>query len=208
MKLCQKCGTRNLDDSIFCISCGNSFPQASDNKGMPMNPQGHLNQSATIPMQLNQQMQLNQPMPGSQPMPGPMTPNQQPMQVNVPIQASPVKEVNESNEPVVGWLVCINGADRGEDYRIRAKNNRIGSDVNSDICLAKNESVKGSDFATIAYYTKKNVYYFIPGDDSGSIMINEEIVEIPLVLNNGDIIKMGGSEYKFIPLCNEDFQWE
>ena len=29
-------------------------------------------------------------------------------------------------DPVVGWLVCVEGADRGRDYRIRSERNTIG----------------------------------------------------------------------------------
>ena len=37
--------------------------------------------------------------------------------------------------PVVGWLVCTEGPDRGHDYRIRTGYNHIGRAEHMDICI-------------------------------------------------------------------------
>lgn len=130
---------------------------------------------------------------------------------SAPAQKKPsfaAQKVNKLSEPVAGWLVCISGSRRGEDYRILSKNNLIGQDDSSDINLRGNDAVKGSNFATIAYYSKQNAFYLIPGDSSEVMKIGEETVEIPTILKNGDLIEIGECEYKFVSFCNEEFKWE
>ena len=124
---------------------------------------------------------------------------------SAPVQKKPsfaAQRVSKLSEPVAGWLVCVNGSRRGEDYRILSKNNLIGSEDSSDIVLKGNDAVKGASFATIAYYIKQNSFYIIPGDQSGSLKIGGEPIEIPTVLKNGDLIEIGECEYKFVSFCN------
>src|ERR1700722_12649283 len=44
-------------------------------------------------------------------------------------------------EPVVGWLVCIQGPSLGRDYRIKSQRNFIGRDPRMDICIANDPQV-------------------------------------------------------------------
>ncbi len=101
----------------------------------------------------------------------------------------------------------ISGEDRGNDYRIRFGNNRIGNTEISEICLNDNKAVNGNNYATISYYKKQNAFYVMPGDCGGTIKINNEVIEIPTPLLGDANITIGESEYKFIPMCTEIFRW-
>ena len=48
-----------------------------------------------------------------------------------PVAAS--SEESTTFDPVVGWLVCIEGATKGNDYRIHSQNNYIGRSARMDI---------------------------------------------------------------------------
>ena len=50
-----------------------------------------------------------------------------------------VFQKHHGNDPVVGWLVCVKGHDKGQDYRLRAKTNLIGRSREMDV------QIKGDD---------------------------------------------------------------
>ena len=202
---CIKCGTENPGDSKFCIACGAPLPEPN------RAPEPYVEPVA--PPRTFPEPVFVEPEPAAAPDPfkavSDFVENNAPQVAPAPVQNAPADiSAPGSKEPVCGWLVCSKGEDKGEDYRIRSKNNRIGGVPNADIYLANNSLVKGDNYATLAYYIKKNTFYLIPGDSADSICINGENIEIPTILNSGDIISMGDSEYKFIPLCDDDFRWE
>ena len=62
-------------------------------------------------------------------------------------------------EPVVGWLVCIEGADKGKDFSILAKNNSIGRGESMDICIKGDTTISRENQARIAYDEKNNAFH-------------------------------------------------
>ncbi len=110
-------------------------------------------------------------------------------------------------EPVVGWLVCIEGADRGRDYRIISEKNFIGRSEKMDISIAGDETISRDGHAIISYNPKKNVFRIYPGESRGIVYLNEEEVTSATELNAYDLIEIGQSKLLFIPFCGEKFQW-
>ena len=110
-------------------------------------------------------------------------------------------------EPVVGWLVCIEGADKGRDYRIRAQRNFIGRDVGMDICISGDNQISKANHATLTYDPRSNSFRLAPGDSHGITYLNNEPVDVPATLKPYDVIEVGATKLLFIPLCGEAFQW-
>lgn len=111
-------------------------------------------------------------------------------------------------DPVVGWLVCIEGPDRGRDYRIRSEKNVIGRSDSMDICIMGDETISRSDHAFIVYDPKKNIFRMQAGLSRGLIYVNGEEVIASEQLNAYDRIEMGESTFMVVPFCGENFQWE
>lgn len=119
-----------------------------------------------------------------------------------------VFQKNFSREPVAGWLVCIEGVERGKDYRVTAKNNSIGRSEMMDICIKGDRTVSRENHARIAYDGKHNNFYLIPADSVNSIYINDEPIYAPTQLKKGDIIELGESKFVFVPFCDDAFNWQ
>ena len=51
-------------------------------------------------------------------------------------------------EPVVGWLVCVNGEEKGRDYRLIRGRNRIGRDSEMDVTIRKDQKVTREEHCT------------------------------------------------------------
>lgn len=111
-------------------------------------------------------------------------------------------------EPVVGWFVCIEGPDKGKDFRILAKNNTIGRSEKMDICIKGDSTISRENHARIGYDEKHNAYHLIPGDSSNNIYINDEPVYVPTKIDADMVIEMGETKLMFVPFCNDKFTWK
>jgi hypothetical protein len=115
---------------------------------------------------------------------------------------------DSGNEPVVGWLVCIEGAQRGKDYKIHAEKNFIGRSEEMHIHISGDNAISRRNHAIISYNPLERNFFLIPGDGVGIVYHNNEAVYSPLELNAYDVIQMGKSKFIFIPLCGIHFDWE
>jgi hypothetical protein len=207
--------------------------QAQGNKGKtigltPAQPQVQLDpwQNAGFNTPQPQQPKFNQPSP--QPLPGfEKTVPQQPIVQTPPIvqdplvnKAKPVAPRDEAKtigmfsnktpggiDPVVGWLVCIAGNDRGADFRIHPEKNTIGRSENNDIRIAKDQTVSRDNHATIIYDPKKKNFRLLAGGGRGLVYVNEEVIDFSTPLKANDIIELGETKLMFVPLCGEHFDW-
>jgi hypothetical protein len=107
--------------------------------------------------------------------------------------------------PVVGWLVCIEGPDRGKDYRLHAEKNFIGRDSSMDICLARDESVSRSKHAIFVFDPKKRNYWLYPGDAQGLVYLREELVNTPMQVGPYEVIEVGSSKLVLVPFDTERY---
>lgn len=110
-------------------------------------------------------------------------------------------------DPVVGWVVCIEGPTRGVDYRLKAERNFIGRDPSMDIAIIGDMSVSRENHAIISYNPKNNGFRILPGDGHGLVYVNDDEVFMPVELKTGDIIELGQTKLIFVALCDERFQW-
>lgn len=110
-------------------------------------------------------------------------------------------------DPVVGWLVCIEGAEKGKDYRLLGRINTIGRGEKSDVRIQGDPTISHVNHARVGYGEKNNRFTLIPADGSNVIYLNGEEVYTPVVLEPYDIIDFGQTKLVFIPLCSGRFRW-
>ncbi len=104
-------------------------------------------------------------------------------------------ENTRPNRKLVGWLVSYTLDELGMDFRLYEGKNVIGSDVSCDIAVLQDKSVSGRH-ATILFRNNK----FLLRDElsTNGTFLNGEIVEVETpVLQDGDIIKVGNTVFKF-----------
>jgi hypothetical protein len=112
--------------------------------------------------------------------------------------------------PVVAWLVCVDGKEKGRDYRILDGNNKIGRSNKMDICISGDDTVSREDEAIVTYASAVKKYYIIAGTGGNVVYVNGDplLVSQSRELNAYDRIKLGKTTLMFIPMCGEKFQWE
>lgn len=112
------------------------------------------------------------------------------------------------SQPLTGWLVCIEGAEMGKDYRIHEEYNYIGRSPKMDICIAGDGSVSWERHAIIAYDREERMFFFAPSSGGSIVRHNGRAVLNNVELKAGDQLKIGNSTFMFVPFCGENFQWE
>ena len=110
-------------------------------------------------------------------------------------------------DPVVGWLVCIEGGDKGRDYRIHAERNFIGRGENMDICIHNDDTISRESHAILSFDPRKNVFRIYPGESKGIVYLNDEEVTSATGLKDYDLIELGTTKLMFISFCGERFKW-
>ncbi|MBE5040327.1 FHA domain-containing protein [Ructibacterium gallinarum] len=110
-------------------------------------------------------------------------------------------------DPVVGWLVCIDGPDKGKDFRLKSEKNFIGRSSNMDVAISSDAGISRANHAVVSYNPRKNNFMLYPGESHSLVYLNSDEVCTPIQLNPGDCIEMGNTKLMFIPFCGEWFQW-
>ena len=110
-------------------------------------------------------------------------------------------------DPVVGWLVCVEGTDRGHDFRLHGERNFIGRSDSADVRLT-DPSVSRETHAALSYNPRNNIFRLLPGDGKGIVYLNGDEVLSPTELKPYDAIEIGQSKLMFIPFCSETFVWQ
>ena len=111
-------------------------------------------------------------------------------------------------DPAVGFLVCVEGPHRGDDFRLVAGRNFIGRAAAMDVALVDDDTVSRESHALVTYDVKHNSFTLSPGQSRGITYCNDEQVESARPLSAYDVIEVGKSRLIFLPLCGERFRWD
>lgn len=109
--------------------------------------------------------------------------------------------------PVCGWIVCIEGARVGKDYKIKDGKNFVGRSDEMDIQILGDNQISRKNHTIIVYDAKKRNTVMLPGDAAGIAYLNSEAVYVPTPLTPYDVIELGNSKFLFVPFCGTNFEW-
>ena len=96
--------------------------------------------------------------------------------------------------PVVGWLVVLNGAQKGEDFRLREGKNSLGSARDAEVSL--HDPAVSQIHASINYKDAK--FLLTDLDSTNGTFVNDANEGISRVeLHDNDVIRVGETTLKF-----------
>ena len=110
-------------------------------------------------------------------------------------------------DPVVGWLVCVEGPMRGNDYHLHAGYNYIGREI-GDVRISGDQQISRQNHAMIAFDDTDGVYYVGPSAGRNLLKVNGKTVLNAVELHSYDVISIGTTKLMFVPLCGEHFSWK
>jgi len=111
-----------------------------------------------------------------------------------------------ASEPVVGWLVCVEGPVRGVDFRLHDGYNFIGREE-GDIHIQGDNAISRQKHAVVAFYAKRNSFHVGPADGRNIIELNDEPVFNHTEMKNYDVITVGNTKLMLVALCGSHFSW-
>lgn len=111
-------------------------------------------------------------------------------------------------EPVVGWLVCIEGEMLGKAFELKNGKNFIGRSAAMDVILEGDPNVSRERHAIVTYEPKGRVFIAQPGDSRELFYMNEQVVLMNVEMHDRDVLSIGKTKLMFVPLCGPDFAWE
>lgn len=111
-----------------------------------------------------------------------------------------------STEPVVGWLVCVEGPLRGVDFRLHDGYNFIGREE-GDIHIKGDNAVSRQRHAVVAFYAKRNTFHVGPVEGRNIIELNDQPVFNHVEMKNYDILTVGNTKLMLVALCGPNFNW-
>jgi hypothetical protein len=107
---------------------------------------------------------------------------------------------------VVGWLVGLNGAARGESFPLRIGRNVLGRDRRSDVVIPDDQA--SSHHADLVFRPEERRFILMDHNSTNGTYVNEVEIEPRRDLTTKDVIRVGSHRYLFMPLCHDGFFWD
>lgn len=111
-------------------------------------------------------------------------------------------------EPVVGWLVCIQGPYKGKSFTLKSGRNFIGRAANMDVVLPQDPGVSRIKHAAVIYEPHERQFLVAAGDSRELCYLNHKVVITGQPMEAYDVLELGSTSLMLIPCCGERFSWE
>lgn len=113
-----------------------------------------------------------------------------------------------NGEPVVGWLVIVDGPGKGQSIKLGFGMNSIGRGKEARVSLDfGDEEISRQDHASVTYDPKGNKFYLQHGGGINLTYLEDAPVLQPAELKGRETISIGHTKLIFIPFCGAHFVW-
>lgn len=113
-----------------------------------------------------------------------------------------------SNDPVVGWLVVVDGPGKGTSIKLGFGMNPIGRAPEERVSLNfGDEEISRTGHAVVTYDPKGNKFYLQHGGGVNLTYLGDSPVLQAQELKGRELISIGKTQLCFIPFCNSSFTW-
>jgi hypothetical protein len=112
-------------------------------------------------------------------------------------------------DPVVGWLVIVEGPGKGRSLELGMGANAIGRNATQRIALDFGDHEIHREKHALLIFDPRSKRFFLQGsaDARNLTYVGDDLVLVPVELKGGETIIVGRTHLRFIPLCGPDFSW-
>ena len=111
-------------------------------------------------------------------------------------------------DPVVGWLVVVDGPGKGYAAKLGHGQNHIGRASKHVALNFGDEQMSRDCHATVVYVPKDRAFFIRQGGGRSIAYVDGAPVLSPQRLKPMSRIGLGATTLVFAPLCGEDFAWD
>lgn len=118
-------------------------------------------------------------------------------------------DVDVRTDPVVGWLVVLDGPGKGNFRPIYSGSNTIGRSPTQRIPIDfGDDAISSEKQAFLVYDGRKRQYQLVPNLERPNLVhLNDSALLANGELKPHDKITMGRTMLLFVPLCGPEFDW-
>ena len=112
-------------------------------------------------------------------------------------------------DPVVGWLVVLDGPGKGNFRPIFKGSNTIGRAPNQRVPIDfGDDAISSEKQAFLTYDERKRSYQLVPNLERPNLVYHNDSALVSNVdLKAHDKVMLGRTTLLFVPLCGPDFDW-
>jgi hypothetical protein len=111
-------------------------------------------------------------------------------------------------EPVVGWLVVVEGPGKGQSLKLGYGMNTIGRGADQRVSLDfGDEEISRQGHAMLTYDQKGRKFYIQHGGGTNLTYLGDSPVLQPHEITGREIIGLGNTKLCFISFCGPEFDW-
>jgi hypothetical protein len=118
-----------------------------------------------------------------------------------------VDSEDKNSNPIVGYLICIEGMHKGKSFDVKEGRNFIGRSMAMDISLSGNSKIQRERHAIVTFDPRSKTCFFQPEESRDILYINDEPVFGPSKINHEDIIFMADEKFIFFKLTCDKIDW-
>jgi hypothetical protein len=184
-----------------------SGPQSAAGSGteednVPTRPVGGNRPTGISPAMEDEETRLFSPSSSKTRSPG-ATPSSDPSNAS-----GEVSQKRGEEDPVVGWLVILQGPGKGRSLEIGIGANSVGRDRDQKICLNfGDQEIHRDKHAVVVYDPRSRRFFLQSGDVRNLTYLGDNLVLAPVELKGGETITMGQTQMRFVAFCGPDFGW-
>ncbi len=112
-------------------------------------------------------------------------------------------------DPIVGWLVIVQGPGMGKSVNLGAGMNTLGRDEGERVSLNFGDTlISGNDHLRIIYDDANRTFFVAPGSGRNISRVNGQIIATTAQLENYALLELSKKTHvRFVAFCNEAFDW-
>jgi hypothetical protein len=112
-------------------------------------------------------------------------------------------------EPVVAWLVIIDGPGKGNFVKLGFGMNAIGRSSESRVSIDfGDDQISRENHASLTYDAKNKKFYIQHGGGANLTYLGDSPVLQPFELKGNEVISIGNTKLYFVPFCGANFNWD
>lgn len=124
-------------------------------------------------------------------------------------EAGDTESADAMADPVVGWLVIVDGPGKGNYLKLGNGQNSIGRGTTERIRLDfGDDQISRANHAMLTFDPRGREFYLQQGSGTNLAYLNDSPVLSPTRLESGNRITLGETTLLFAPLCGKEFSWD